>query len=78
MTAYSKQRRIRMKTTLSIKGMHCASCAILIKESVEELEGIAQISIDRNKNSATIYVDEIKTSISAIKKAIKKEGYDTE
>ncbi|USN56810.1 MAG: heavy-metal-associated domain-containing protein [Candidatus Peribacteria bacterium] len=38
-----------MKTTTTIQGMHCNSCATLITMNLEELDGIQ--SVDINKDS---------------------------
>ena len=65
-----------MKATIEIKGMHCASCEILIKEGVEELQGIKKISVSRKTNSAEVEFDESKTNLKEIKSKIKEEGYE--
>lgn len=65
-----------MKTTIKIKGMHCASCETLIKEGIEELPGIKSVKVSRKTNTSEIEYDENKVSIEKIKSRIKKEGYE--
>ena len=65
-----------MKTELKIKGMHCPSCEVLIKEGVEELPGITSIKVDHKKGKAIVNYDESRTKLDAIKQAVQKEGYE--
>ena len=65
-----------MKTEkFKVGGMHCKSCEMLIKDSLEEL-GVKDISFE--KEIITITFDETKTSLEDIKKVIGKEGYKAE
>ena len=62
-----------MKITLTIKGMHCKSCEMLIADALKEI-GVAS-KIDHKTGKAEITYDENKTSLELIKATIKKEGY---
>ncbi len=62
-----------MKKTLKIKGMHCTSCEILLKEAIEE-DGRKVISANHQKGEIVVDVKS-DNEIPAIKKAIEKEGY---
>jgi copper chaperone CopZ len=59
-----------MKTTLTIKGIHCKSCEILIKDALEDI-GVKDATF--NKDQLTIDSD---ISLEKIKKAIRGEGYE--
>ncbi len=62
-----------MKKTLKIKGMHCPSCEILLKEAIEEA-GTKVVSANHTKGE--IVVDLKKdVEMTAVKKAIEIEGY---
>ncbi|MSR67829.1 heavy-metal-associated domain-containing protein [Candidatus Peribacteria bacterium] len=50
--------RTRMITTISIPGMHCASCAALIKDVSSEFPAIKTISVDIDSKKVTIEHDE--------------------
>lgn len=64
-----------VKKTFNIKGMHCRSCEMLIKDAVTEIDGVKSVSISLEKNTATIDYDDKKVKDAQIKKAIEKEGY---
>lgn len=64
------------KTTLSIKGMHCNSCAVLIKDALDEHKGVSSANVDLKKNTATVSFDEKLTNEKELIKVIKAEGYD--
>lgn len=62
--------------TLNIKGMHCPSCEILIKDSLEETDGIKKAEVSNEKGMAEITFDEKLIDEKKIKDIIKKEGYE--
>lgn len=64
-----------MKTQIKINGMHCESCALLIKEILEELEGVKNAKVSFEKSSATVEFNEMKVTEKDIKSLIEKEGY---
>jgi len=56
---------------LTVKGMHCKSCEMLIKDSLEE-EGAKRVSFSKNRvNFDNLNQDQAK-------KIINKEGYEVE
>ncbi|MDP2750165.1 MAG: cation transporter, partial [Nanoarchaeota archaeon] len=63
------------KTTLSITGMHCASCSAMISRAVSKVEGVKDINVNVATNKATVNFDESKTDLEKIKKAIESKGY---
>ena len=64
------------KINLTIKGMHCPSCETLIKDSLEETDGVKHVDISAQKGSATVEFDEKKITKEKIIFVIKKEGYE--
>ncbi len=64
-----------MKKTISIKGMHCKSCVMLLTDAVSELPGVNKVDVSLEKNNATIDFDEKKVNEKQIKDTIVKEGY---
>lgn len=66
------------KITLNVKGMHCPSCEILLKDSLEELEGVSNAKADSKSGIVEVDFDESKTDIDKIKSVIIKEGYEAE
>ncbi len=47
-----------MQTTVSIPGIHCASCAALIKDVSSEFPSIKNISVDVDTKKVTLDHDE--------------------
>lgn len=47
-----------MQTTVSIPGIHCASCAALIKDVSGEYPSIKQVSVDIDTKNVTLDHDE--------------------
>ena len=47
-----------MQTTVSIPGIHCASCAALIKDVSDEFPAITTIDVDVDTKKVTIDHDE--------------------
>jgi Cu+-exporting ATPase len=64
-----------MEKTFNVKGMHCKSCEMLVKDSVTELDGVNKVDVSLIKNTVTVDYDEKKLKDIAIKKAIESEGY---
>ena len=61
------------KIQLKIKGMHCASCEVLIQDALEEVG--AKAKVDSKMGTARIDYDEKKLTEEKIRQIIKKEGY---
>ena len=64
------------KRNLTIKGMHCKSCEIVITDSVMKIDGVERFKVDYGKGKGEVEYDPGKTDIKAIIKAIKGQGYD--
>ena len=61
-------------TTLTVQGMHCKSCAMLIQDALEELGASnIKISLDEKKQIGKVSFDH--KNKDEIIKAIEKEGY---
>ena len=63
------------KSTLIVTGMHCASCGLLIDETVEELPGVVSSSTDLRRKTTTVEYNPTQTSVRAIAAEIVKLGY---
>jgi len=63
------------KLTLKIKGMHCQSCATLIKSNLEDLDGTNSIKVSYEKETVALKFDENKTNEEKIKSVIDTQGY---
>ena len=62
-----------MKKPFNVKGMHCKSCEMLIKDVVSEIDGVKKVDVSLINNTVTVDFDDKKENI--IIKIIEKEGY---
>ncbi len=60
--------------TVQIEGMHCRSCEIMIKERLEELNGVTRAKVSLKNEAATISADQL-PSDSEIAGAVQRAGY---
>ncbi len=63
---------------IKIRGMHCASCEMLVKDSLEELDGVNKVEASHEKGIVSVDFDENKVDKSKIVETIKSEGYNVE
>jgi copper chaperone len=66
--------KIKIKT----KGMHCGSCEILVKDALEELEGVNKAEASHESGVVSVDFDENKTNEKEIIEIVKLEGYEIE
>lgn len=64
-----------MKAELHIKGMHCASCAADIKETLELTAGVERADVTFNGKTANIDFDEQVVQQQTLIKQIQDLGY---
>ncbi len=70
----SEDREVEeMKTKLTIKGMHCESCKVLIEEVCNEMKGVKSCNVDVKAGKADIEHDET-LDIKKLKKEIESLG----
>ncbi len=63
------------KSTLSISGMHCASCAMTIERALKKTKGVAEASVNYATEKATVEFDESEVNEDALKQVVAKSGY---
>ena len=61
----------------TVTGMHCASCGLLIDDTLEDLDGVERSETD-TKRGRTIVVVDPATTTSQIVAAIAEAGYHAE
>ena len=62
-------------TTLEVKGMHCASCAVNVKKAIESSDGVIDANVNIATNKATITYDPSVVNLEVIFKNVEKIGY---
>jgi copper chaperone len=70
----AKMANIKIKTN----GMHCSSCEMLVKDSLEELDGVKSAKADYESGIIEVDFDDAEIDENAIKSAISNEGYEPE
>jgi Cu+-exporting ATPase len=64
------------KVTVPIKGMHCASCALVIEKKLSKTEGVSSVKVNYGTEKATIEYDKGKASLDKMSDSIKPFGYE--
>ncbi|MDQ3685508.1 MAG: heavy-metal-associated domain-containing protein [Acidobacteriota bacterium] len=64
-----------MKAEFHIQGMHCESCAVDIKETLEETAGVGQVDVTFNGKTAVVEFDGNTVQQSTLIKKIQDLGY---
>ena len=62
------------KVSLTVDGMHCKSCEVVLTESLQELPGVGDIKVSQKQGTVTLLLDESQ-SLDVVKAIIEKEGY---
>lgn len=63
---------------LSLSGMHCASCALLIERGLKKVPGVKQANVNFAAEKARIIYDAGQADIGSLIKAVKDSGYGAE
>jgi len=63
------------KIKLTVSGMHCPSCEMLIKDNLEENNAVKNAEVSHEKGTVIANYDEKKIDEDTIKNIIRSEGY---
>lgn len=63
-----------MKKVFVVKGMHCKSCEMLIKDAVESTPGVTVLSASHSSGKVEVAAAD-ESGLEAAKRAIESEGY---
>ena len=64
------------KLVLKVKGMHCASCSVLIDKLVGKQPGVVSVKTRYGAEKVAVEFDEAKITLAKIDEFINKLGYD--
>lgn len=64
-----------IKKSFSIKGMHCASCVIVLEESLRKVDGVSEAYVNLASEKATVTYDESKVTDKELSSAVSNVGY---
>ncbi|MDD5127776.1 MAG: heavy metal translocating P-type ATPase, partial [Dehalococcoidales bacterium] len=65
----------KVSVSLSISGMHCASCVANVEEALKMLPGVKNVVVNLAVEKAALEYDPAQTTLAAIKKAVEDIGY---
>jgi Cu+-exporting ATPase len=63
------------KATISIQGMHCASCVASIEKALKTLDGVIDAKVNFASNKAFVKYEPSKISLNKLHEIIRKTGY---
>jgi len=63
------------RVTLSIEGMHCASCAALIERQLKKTPGVSQAAVNFGTEKASVVVEDARATDAILIATVKKAGY---
>jgi Cu+-exporting ATPase len=61
---------------LRITGMHCATCAVTIKEALAQVKDVSGAEVNFANDTAQVEFDPAKVSLGDLEKAVRAAGYD--
>ncbi len=62
-------------TTLSLRGMHCASCAQLIERGLKKVPGVQQANVNYGTERAHVVFDSVTASVDSLIRGVENVGY---
>lgn len=65
----------KKKAKIKISGMSCASCAVNIEKSLNNLEGVSEAQVNLNTEEADVEYDSHKVKLLEMENAVIKAGY---
>lgn len=63
---------------LRVNGMHCQSCEMLIRDTLEDNKAVVSASADMKKKRVDVLFNDDKISAEQIRKMIEDIGYNAE
>jgi sulfite exporter TauE/SafE/copper chaperone CopZ len=60
---------------ISISGMHCRSCELLLEEAIGEVPGVSRVEVSEKKGEAQIWFAHQRPDQEGLRRAIEKSGY---
>ncbi len=64
-----------MKNEFQVSGMHCGGCELLVKEALEEVEGVREAEASHLKGTVVVEYEPETVSIAFIATVIEGQGF---
>ena len=68
-------KKNRIKLTLPVQGMTCASCVLRVENALKKVEGVNQAVVNLATESATVEFQTESVTVDALKEAVERAGY---
>jgi len=68
-------KKNRIKLTLPVEGMTCASCVLRVENALREVDGVESAVVNLATESASVEIEPSKVSVDILKKAVEGAGY---
>jgi len=65
----------KKKAEIKISGMHCASCAMNVEKTLQDLEGVEKAQVNFSTEKATVEYDPQKLELQKLEKSVKEAGF---
>ncbi len=65
----------KKKAEIKISGMHCASCALNVENSLKSLEGVEEAQVNIGTEKATVEYNPEKLKLAELEHAVEEAGY---
>lgn len=67
---------LKSEATLKIKGMHCASCVLMVERYLSNLPGVFSVNVDLSSEKALVFYDSNQVNIKDMAGAIENAGFE--
>ncbi|MFZ1080399.1 MAG: heavy metal translocating P-type ATPase, partial [Candidatus Kryptoniota bacterium] len=67
--------RNKIKLTLPVEGMTCASCVVRVQNALKNIVGVDQAVVNLATESATVEIEPSSVNLDTLKKAVENAGY---
>lgn len=64
--------------TLAVKGMYCSACPYIVKQSLAKIDGVGNVAVSYEKQTATVTFDDGTTTVAALTAATTQAGYPSQ
>lgn len=78
LSSKSSEKNNDGNVNLSLAGMHCASCALLIERGLKQVPGVKQANVNFAAEKARVIFDTNQANVENLIKAVKDAGYSAE
>ncbi len=68
-------KKSKIKLTLPVQGMTCASCVLRVENALKKVEGVDDAVVNLATESATVEIEASKVNVDILKAAVEDAGY---